>query len=348
VKRYKETGVDIQGSDEVVKEIKRLAENTYSKNVLAGVGLFAAMYDLSAIKAYRQPVFALSVDGVGTKPVVAKMMSSLRTCGIDLVNHCINDVLCQGAKPIIFMDYIAQDRLRKEEIVELVGGMSLACKEAGISLVGGETAQMPAVFKEEELDLVGFMVGLVEKDDLIDGSKIEPGDILIGLPSNGLHTNGYSLVRDIFFEEKGGSPYFWFKELGGQLGRILLQPHKSYLQPLSLLFRNHLEVSGIAHITGGGLPGNIPRILPEGCQAQIRLRSWPVLPIFQFIQKQGKVPLKEMYQVFNMGIGMVLVVPPRVSLQIYRLFDDYKIPFYVIGAVNWGKKGVTFYTADSH
>lgn len=356
MKEYQETGVDIQGSNAVKKEIGKLAQTTYDKNVLAGVGSFGAMYDLTEIKKNcRKPVLVQSMDGVGTKLVIAKAMNSLSVCGRDLVNHCINDIL--PAKPIIFMDYIAQDRLREEEILQIIKGMISACREAGISLIGGETAQMPGTYKEGQFDIAGVMTGIIEKDQIIDGSKIKPGDKIIGLPSTGLHTNGYSLIRKIFFsqpaetssegeEEKGWSPYFCFKELGDQIGRILLQPHRSYLWPISLLLNNRCKIHGIAHITGGGLPDNIARILPENYQAQIRLGSWPISSIFPFIQREGHISIEEMYQVFNMGIGIVLIVSRETSKKIHKILWENKEACYTIGEITQGEEGVKFYSKD--
>ncbi len=337
---YKNAGVNIQRSDEVKKEIARLVRLTYNKDVLAGVGSFGAMYDSGPF------VLVASIDGAGTKIVIAKEMNSLEVIGRDLVNHSINDILCQGATtPLFFMDYIAQGKLDGQEIEDLITGMVFSCKEAGIiALIGGETAQMPGIYKEGMLDTVGVIIGKVERNKIIDGSKIKPGDMIIGLPSSGPHTNGYSLIRKIFSEKLGWSPYFWsfwIEELGGRLGKALLKPHRSYLQSVSLLL-NQFEIHGIAHITGGGLAGNIVRVLPEGCQAQIRLGSWPVLPIFRYIQKEGRVSNEEMYQVFNMGIGMVLIVSREISTEIYKFLWDNNELCYFIGEIFAGEKEVIF------
>lgn len=331
--KYKEAGVDILGSNQVLKEIKELAGSTYDKNVLAGIGPFGAMYDLSEIKEYKQPILVQSIDGVGTKLRLAKKMNVhfLFGIGMDIVNHCLNDILCQGAKPLTFLDYIAQDRLRKEEIVELLRGMAFACKPAKISLIGGEIAQMPGIYQKEELDVVGQIIGIVERERVIDGSEVKPGDKIIGLLSSGPHTNGYSLIRKIIKKKKYSLYSFW-PELGGLLGQALLAVHKSYLKSVSLVL-DQFEVHGICHITGGGLIDNIARVLPEGCQVQIHLGSWPVLPIFHFIHREGGISVKEMHQVFNMGIGMVLIVSRENFKAVRGLFWENREPCYIIGEI---------------
>jgi len=331
---YKKSGVDLERVARVKAEIKRLAQSTYGNQVLAGVGPFGAMYELGP-----GTVLVQSIDGVGTKLKLAQMMNSVSACGIDLVNHCINDILCQGAKPLIFLDYIAQDRLRPQEVLSLIEGITIACKEAGISLIGGETAQMPGTYQGESSDVVGSITGVVKKHKIIDGGSIRVGNKILGLPSSGLHTNGYSLVNKLFWEKKQYSPYFYFKELRGQLGRILLEPHQSYLKPIQSLIHHQTEqgffllINGIAHITGGGLKENIARILPESCRAKIRLGSWPILPIFQFVQEQGGITSKEMYRVFNMGIGMVLIVSAIDVEEIFEFLRQIGQPVYEIGEV---------------
>lgn len=348
--RYKESGVDLAEAADVKRQIKKIAGKTYQKGVLAGIGPFGAMFDLSEILAkYHNPVLVSTTDGVGTKLKIAQMMNSQVTIGMDLVNHCINDALCQGAKPLFFLDYIAQDKLRASEVLKLIEGMSHSCGEANVSLIGGEIAQMPGTYRDQECDVVGTMIGVVERHKIIDGHLIRPGDKILGLPSSGLHTNGYSLARDILFRRKKWSPYFYFKELGGQLGRALLAAHKSYLKPISLLFEHrddiglHFVIHGIAHITGGGFEENIKRILPEGCGARIRLNSWPVLPIFQFIQKRGRVSSKEMYKVFNMGIGMVIVVSALQAPRVFEVLWQKGQPVYEMGEIVEGGREVSFY-----
>lgn len=350
---YKSAGVDIAGSSEMVAKIKELAKPTYNQNVLAGVGPFGAIYELDEI------ALVSTVDGVGTKLIVAQEAESsvlypLTVCGQDIVNHCINDILCQGAEPLFFMDYIAQDRLRSEEIYELIAGMTAACSAARIPLIGGETAQMSDVLMPGRADVVGFMVGAVKKTNIIDGSRIRPGDVLLGLPSTGLHTNGYTLVRKIFADPKRPKnlkkpPECWNQlapELGKTIGEALLQPHRSYLDVVRPLLAAGISIHGIAHITGGGLPDNVCRVLPKNCSARIRLRSWPVLPIFQYIQKLGDIPSKEMYRVFNMGVGMVLIVAPLDAPQVFHELNNIDESCYLIGEVVSGRQGVRFYERD--
>lgn len=320
--RYKETGVDIQGSGQVKNAIKKLAGKTRNRNVLAGVGLFGGLYDLG-----NGMVLVVSIDGAGTKIELARQLGKLQSIGTDIVNHCINDILCMGAKPLFFLDYIAQDQLRSQEVIQLVEGMTSACLKAGLPLIGGELAQMPDIYSEGKSDAVGMITGLVEKKRIIDGGKIKPGDRIIGLPSVGPHTNGYSLIRKIFPQPQSH----------------LLSPHRSYLRPVSFLLAEGFDIRGIAHITGGGLSGNIVRILPKNCQAQIRLDSWPILPIFQYIQRKGNVPAKEMRQVFNMGIGMVLIVPREIATAAcHSLWYKHKELCYFIGEIILGRKGVKF------
>jgi len=354
--KYKDAGVNISKADEAKKKIKDLAQSTYSKFVLAGVGPFGAIYDLTGVlKKYKKPDLVPSIDGVGTKLMVARKMKKFDTVGIDIVNHCVNDVLCQGAEPLFFLDYIAQPKLKPDEIKEIIKGISLACKENGLSLIGGETAEMPGVYKKDQCDLVGIIIGIVEKDRIINGENIKPGDKIIGLASNGLHTNGYSLARKVFFKRwfdfvhHKWSIRRYIPELGRTLGEELLRPHRSYLKPILKLLER-FEIKGIAHITGGGLPGNVVRILPENCRAQIKLGSWLVPPIFKLIEKQGKVPQKEMFRTFNMGIGMVLVVPRKyyeagklpldLSFQVEQ--ELLGLESYLIGEIVEGERMIKF------
>lgn len=339
---YQTAGVDIRGADKIKKEIARIARSTCNKNVLSGVGHFGALYDLGDGR-----YLVLSVDGVGTKLEIAQQWGDCTSIGIDLVNHCVNDILCLGAEPLFFLDYLAQDKLREKEVIQILQGITSACLEAKISLIGGELATMPGFYLEGKSDIVGFIAGVVEKSRVVDGSKIRPGDKIIGLLSNGPHTNGYSLIRKIFFEKFSWLPrHFWrlrIDELGCSLGQALLSPHKSYLKPLSLLFSKPIDLHGIAHITGGGMGGNIIRILPDDSQAMIHLGSWPVLPIFRYIQKEGEISSEAMYRVFNMGIGMVLVVSRETyGMAQYFLWQNYQ-PCYLIGQIVEGEKRVKFY-----
>jgi phosphoribosylformylglycinamidine cyclo-ligase len=264
------------------------------------VGFFGGLFEF---KGYKEPVLVSSVDGVGTKLKLASVLGKHDTVGIDIVNHCVNDILTCGAEPLFFLDYIAAGKLNPEQVGEVAKGLAKACREAGCALIGGETAEMPGLYYGGDYDLVGFIVGVVEKSGIIQGKKIAAGDAIIGLPSSGLHTNGYSLVRKIFGETKAALNTS-YPELGRSLGEALLEPHRSYYRQLKPLLA---VIKGLAHITGGGLIGNVPRVLPEGLTANFDSQSWSVPPIFELIQKRGNVDRDEMYKVFNMGIGMVII-----------------------------------------
>ena len=298
---YARTGVDIEAANKIKELIARQAKPTFSPQVL-NFGSFGSMFQ---IKGYDEPVLVSSVDGVGTKLKIASLLDENNTVGIDIVNHCVNDILCCGAEPLFFLDYIATDKLMPEQIESIVSGLAQACQNVGCSLIGGETAEMPGTYSQGSYDLVGFIVGAVERKNIIDGSSIVPGDIILGLPSSGLHTNGYSLVRKVFgINDNPSCLQTFYPQLGKTLGKELLQPHRCYypqLKPVLLL------IKGLAHITGGGFVGNIPRILPEGLAAHIHKDSWDVPPIFKLIQEKGNIEPTEMYRVFNMGIGMTLI-----------------------------------------
>ena len=267
------------------------------------MGFFGGLFEF---KGYQQPVLVSSVDGVGTKLKLALALGKHDTVGIDIVNHCVNDILTCGAEPLFFLDYIAASKLQPEQVGDVAKGLALACREVGCALIGGETAEMPGLYTGEDYDLVGFIIGVVEKTRIIQGKKIAAGDIIMGLPSSGLHTNGYSLVRKIFGETKSAlnTPY---PELGRTLGEVLMEPHRSYYNQLKPLLP---LIKGLAHITGGGLIGNVPRVLPDGLTARFDSQAWSVPPIFNLIQERGNVDRDEMYQVFNMGIGMVVICSP--------------------------------------
>ncbi|MEE9325424.1 MAG: phosphoribosylformylglycinamidine cyclo-ligase [Dehalococcoidia bacterium] len=302
---YKDSGVDIDAAQRAVELIKEHAHSTLRPEVLGDVGFFGGLFQL---KGYRQPVLVSSSDGVGTKLKIASLLDRYESLGIDLVNHCVNDILTCGAVPLFFLDYVAMGKLVPDKVVHLVKGMAQACKEVGCALIGGETAEMPGVYAGSDFDVVGFIVGAVEREQLIDGSSIEEGDILWGLPSSGLHTNGYSLVRKIFGIENDRSPLdMTYPELGRSLGEELLEPHRCYYQVLKPVLP---IIKGLAHITGGGLVDNIPRVVPKGLAAEIDKSSWAVPPIFSLIQERGKVSEREMYRVFNMGIGMAVIASP--------------------------------------
>jgi phosphoribosylformylglycinamidine cyclo-ligase len=308
---YAQAGVDIKAADKAKELIKRLARPTSRPEVLTDIGLFGGMFQLAG---YSQPVLVSSVDGVGTKLKIASLLGKHDTIGIDLVNHCVNDILTCGASPLFFLDYIAMGRLIPEKVESIVSGIAQACKNVGCALIGGETAEMPGIYQGDDYDLVGFIVGVVEKVNILNGSSIAPGDIILGLPSSGLHTNGYSLVRKVFKIDRDPSALQGsYPELKRTLGYELLQPHRCYYSELKPVLP---MVKGLAHITGGGFEGNIPRILPKGLAAQISKDAWQVPPIFKLIQKQGKIKEAEMYQVFNMGIGMVIICSPQQASEL--------------------------------
>lgn len=305
-KRVKETyhaaGVDIDVADKLVKTIRKQARTTFGPEVLGDLGFFGGFFELAG---YQEPVLVSSADGVGTKLKIACALNKHDTIGIDLANHCINDIFACGAKPLFFQDYIAMATLVPSIVENIIQGMTIALSEVGCALIGGETAEMPGLYPDKEYDLVGFIVGVVEKSKIIDGNSIKAGDAILGLPSSGLHTNGYSLVRKIFNIDKDPSCLKrTYSELGRTLGEELLEPHRCYYLMLKSLTS---VIKGIAHITGGGIPGNLPRVLPEGLAAEIKKGSWPIPPIFPLIQKLGNVDEAEMHRVFNMGIGMILV-----------------------------------------
>lgn len=297
---YAASGVNIEVAARAKELIARHARSTHRPEVLSGVGFFGGLFEF---KGYQQPVLVSSVDGVGTKLKLASALGRHDTVGIDIVNHCINDILSCGAEPLFFLDYIGMAKMVPEKVEAIVQGLAAACRDAGCALIGGETAEMPGLYSGEDYDLVGFIIGVVEKARIIQGKKIAAGNIIMGLPSSGLHTNGYSLARKIFGETSSAlnTPY---PELGRTLGEALLEPHRSYYHQLKPLLP---LIKGLAHITGGGLIGNVPRVLPEGLAAKFDSKSWTVPPIFNLIQKRGNVDRDEMYRVFNMGIGMVII-----------------------------------------
>lgn len=317
---YKTSGVDIDKADLAKKRIKKLVRTTFNQNVLTDIGSFGGFYSLPK-KEFEDPVLISSTDGVGTKLKIAFLMNRHDTVGEDLVNHCVNDILVHGARPLFFLDYIATGKLYPTVVEQIVKGLVRGCSKNNCSLIGGETAEMPDFYDPEEYDLAGFIVGIVERKKIIDGSKIRPGDLLLGLGSSGLHTNGYSLARKVLFGIKKYRAGDYVKELRNQLGKELLKTHRSYSRPVLKLLAKH-QVKGMAHITGGGIPGNLIRILPEGCQAKIDLSSWKIPPIFRFIQRAGDIRSEEMFRVFNMGIGLILVIPkkdaPRIKIQLRR------------------------------
>jgi phosphoribosylformylglycinamidine cyclo-ligase len=335
---YKTSGVDIDRADLAKKRIKNLVRATFSKNVLADIGSFGGFYALTK-KDYKDPVLVSSADGVGTKLKIAFQMNKHDTVGEDLVNHCVNDILVHGARPLFFLDYIATGKLYPTVIEQIVKGLVRGCSKNNCSLIGGETAEMPDFYEPEEYDLAGFIVGIVEKKKIIDGSKISPGDLLLGLGSNGLHTNGYSLARKVLFGVKKYKVRDHVKGLRDELGKELLKTHRSYAWPILKILEKH-QIKGMAHITGGGIPGNLIRILPEGCQARVNVSSWKIPRIFDFIQKAGNIESEEMFRVFNMGIGLILVVSKKNAEKVKSDLQRYEEKVFRIGEIVSGKREV--------
>ncbi len=331
---YRKSGVDIEAGDDFVDLIKPMAKSTTRPEVISGVGPFAACFS-AKFKDYKHPVLVASTDGVGTKLKIAIDIGKYDTIGQDLVAMCVNDLVCAGAEPLFFLDYLALSHLDPKRHAPIVGGIARACKECNCALIGGETAEMPGMYKEGDFDLAGFTVGVVDKDKIIDGAKIKPGDTILGIASSGIHSNGYSLVRKIIDDNKLG----WGTKVNGKsLGDIVLTPTKLYPPVLTnALTHQRTNVLGIAHITGGGLEGNVPRILPKGCSAEIKMGSWEIPEIFTFLQEKGRVSDEEMRQVFNLGIGLVVVTdkPSEVMKQI-------KGDCWIIGTIKKGDQSITF------
>ncbi|MBI4667436.1 MAG: phosphoribosylformylglycinamidine cyclo-ligase [Nitrospinae bacterium] len=308
---YKTAGVDIDAGMESLRRIKKAAAATHNTSVLTGLGSFGSLFDMGAtLKEFQEPVLVQSVDGVGTKLMVARMMGRYDTVGVDLVNHCCNDILCQGARGLTFLDYIAVDVLKPEQIEALVTGMAKACAANGVALVGGETAELPGVYAAGEYDLVGLITGVVDKSKIITGRDIKKGDVIIGLKSSGLHTNGYTLARKVLFDRMGFGVDSHHPELGTTVGEALLASHRDYSRPLLPVFEKR-RVKGVAHITGGGLIDNVPRILPSNVDAVFKTSSWTVPALFRLIAQGGAVPKDDMYRSTNMGVGIILVVSPE-------------------------------------
>ena len=306
---YKSAGVDIDAGNEAVDRIKDGVKSTFTANVLTGLGSFGSLYDLKPLlENYENPVLVQSIDGVGTKTIISRKLGKFDTIGIDLLSACANDILVMGAQPLTFLDYIANDKLNPDIIEEIVSGMVKACKETGVSLVGGETAEMPNTYLPDEHDLVGVITGVVDKDKIITGETIRPGDAVLGLPSSGLHTNGYSFARKLFFDIGGYDINDLIPKLQKSVGLTLLEPHINYTKHVFAALDTGVDIKGIAHITGGGLLENIPRILPNGCGVELQKGSWPSVPVFGVMQSIGNVNEDEMFRAFNMGIGMVFVV----------------------------------------
>lgn len=329
--KYRDAGVDIAAGEEAVERIKGMVRSTFTPGVLTDIGKFGGFFQLD-LSAYREPVFVSSMDGVGTKLKVAFLVGKHDTVGEDLVNHCVNDILVGGAKPLFFLDYIGTGKLRPEVIEEILAGMVQGCRATGCALVGGEMAEMPGFYQTGEYDVAGCIVGIVEKDRIIDGRTIRKGDILIGLPSNGLHTNGYSLARKVLFEKEKLTVDTVVKEFGRTLGEELLRVHRCYFSSVYPLL-DRFEIKGMSHITGGGLVGNTKRVLPEGLRLDVDWDSWTVPPIFKFIQENGNVPLEDMRRTFNLGIGFVLIVEEKDAESVMGALDESGEKVVVVGRV---------------
>jgi phosphoribosylformylglycinamidine cyclo-ligase len=335
---YSDAGVDIDAATRATDRIKQLARRTFNDRTLSEIGSFGGMFD-GAFPGLSQPVLVASADGVGTKLKIAFATGVHNTVGRDLVNHCVNDILVQGARPLFFLDYIATGKLSPDVVASIIEGVTNGCLENGCVLLGGETAEMPGFYQDGEYDIAGFIVGVVDRAKIIDGKTIAPGDILLALPSAGLHTNGYSLARKLFFEVAAYQPDTRLPELGITAGEALLLPHVSYLQPLEGLLDKGL-IKGLAHITGGGLTDNIPRILPEGTAVKIDRDSWTVPPLFELLRRLGNVSDTEMYRTFNMGIGMVIVCTGTDAGAIKAHLRERGETCYEIGSVIAGNREV--------
>lgn len=338
---YEEAGVSFAAKKDATSKIEHLVESTYRPEVLRGFGDFGGLFALS--EKYEEPVLVSSVDSVGTKLKVAFMMDKHDTVGYDIVAHCGNDILTLGAEPLFFLDYIGIGKLEPDVVAEIVTGLSRGCKEIGCALIAGETAELSGFYSEGEYDLTGTIVGVVEKGNIITGETVEPGDQLIGLASSGLHTNGFTLARKVVFEVCGYDVNDRIDELEISAGEELLKPHKSYVKTIQSLLERGFDIKGIAHVTGGGLRDNLVRILPDGCHAVVDKNSYEVLPVFQFLQEKGNISEDEMYHVFNMGIGMVIVVPKNETDQVLSILKQHDETPYLIGEIKSAEKGVSFY-----
>jgi phosphoribosylformylglycinamidine cyclo-ligase len=337
---YRDAGVDIAAGNETVRRIRSLARGTFTPGVLSDIGSFGGLFQLDRDR-YREPVLVSSADGVGTKLKVAFVTGRHDTVGADLVNHCVNDILVQGAEPLFFLDYLATGRLSPDVAEQVVAGVARGCRENGCALVGGETAEMPGFYADGEYDIAGFIVGVVEKSKIVDGQSIAPGDVIVGLTSAGLHTNGYSLARRVMFETAGYAPDTFVPELGATVADALLAPHRSYLRAVQPLLVRGL-VKGMAHITGGGITENLPRVLPENASASIDTRTWNVPPVFRLLQERGGIASSEMFRAFNMGIGLIVVCAPSEAGSVVDALKGSGESPAVLGHVIVGARDVRY------
>lgn len=341
--RYRDAGVDFSAAGRAKSRIKQIARSTFTAGVLNEVGAFGGFYSVRGLA--RDAVLIASVDGVGTKLKIAFAMNRHSTVGGDLVRHCVNDILVHGASPLFFLDYLATGRLRPRVVEEIVQGIAHACRETGCALIGGETAEMPGFYPDGEYDLAGTIVGAARRGKIVDGSRIRPGDLILGLPSLGLHTNGYSLARKVLLERAKLKLNRRIPELRGSLGAVLLAPHRCYAAAVRPLIEKGW-LNGLVHVTGGGITDNTPRILPRGCSAEIEIDTWPRLPIFDLIARLGDVPQDEMLRTFNCGLGMLLIVSRRRLGVVERSLARRKEKFWRVGRVVKGKPGVTYVAAN--
>jgi len=335
--RYADAGVNIPVADEAKRRIAAMAKKTFQRGVLAPVGGFGALFQLDR-KRWRDPILVASADGVGTKLKIAFATGIHSTVGADILNHCVNDILTQGAEPLFFLDYLAMGKLDSRVVEQVIEGMSRAAKKAHCSLIGGETAEMPDFYPPGEYDLAGFIVGAVERGKQLDRRRVRPGDLLIALPSSGLHTNGYSLARKLVFGVAKLGPDTYVAEIGNKIGAELLKPHRPYWPLLKTILARGW-VTSMAHITGGGITGNLPRALPKNVQAVVELGSFPVLPIFQYLAKLGKIDRDDLLQTFNLGVGMILVVPAKFVSRVESELKRRREKFYLIGRIESAARG---------
>lgn len=336
---YRDAGVDIDAGNRAVELMKQSVRSTYRKEVMGDIGGFGGLFALDS-KKYEQPVLVSGTDGVGTKLRVAFLMDKHDTIGQDAVAMCVNDILVQGAEPLFFLDYLAVGKLNPGKVADIVSGVAAACKESGCALIGGETAEMAGFYPDGEYDIAGFAVGVVDKARIITGERVRAGDVLLGLPSTGLHSNGYSLARKICFEHMGFQPDHYISELGRTIGEELLTPTRLYPKVCLPLFEQ-FDIRGMVHITGGGFYDNIPRVLPDNCSAEIDTEAWPKPAIFNFLQQWGQVAWPEMYRTFNMGIGMMLAVPSEQAAAIQNFLAERGEKVYRIGVITAGDKQVS-------
>lgn len=337
---YADAGVDISAGDRTKDRIKFLAQKTFNRNVLGGIGGFGALFRLD-LQRWKNPILVSSADGVGTKLKIAFELGLHQTVGVDLVNHCVNDIAVQGATPLFFLDYFASGKLDGSVAESVVSGLAEACRANACALIGGETAQMPGFYTDGEYDLAGFIVGAVDRDKMVTGAGIKAGDVLIGMPSTGLHTNGYSLARKLLFQVAGYKHRQYVTAIKEKAGAALMKTHRSYLHVIQKLVAGGFT-TGMAHITGGGITENLPRILPKGTGAQIEIGSWPVLPIFEHLRDLGQVSQDEMMRTFNMGIGLIAAIPAAKFTRAKAMLDRAEEKFYVIGRVVKGERRVQY------